>query len=190
MTARRTTSTEPPPDGDWVLLLHRLPREPSAPRIALWRAIRRLGAVLLGDGLVALPADDRSVEHLEWLAAAIQEQGGAASTWIARPTTRVTSAHLAEQARASVEAEYRAVMREVAAQPAALSDADRRRVVRRLRSELRRIDARDYFEAPSSGAARAAVDGLAQDLQPTSARERGTGSVSGSRPRSQRVPIR
>jgi hypothetical protein len=30
--------------GDWVLLAYRLPREPSTPRIALWRGLRRLGA--------------------------------------------------------------------------------------------------------------------------------------------------
>ncbi len=29
---------------DWVLLAYRLPREPSTPRIALWRRLRRLGA--------------------------------------------------------------------------------------------------------------------------------------------------
>ena len=52
----------------WVLLAYRLPREPSTPRIALWRRLRRLGAAQLVDGLVALPHDARTREALEWLA--------------------------------------------------------------------------------------------------------------------------
>ena len=40
--------------GWWVLLSYRMPREPSTPRIAVWRRLRQLGAAQLGDGLVAL----------------------------------------------------------------------------------------------------------------------------------------
>ena len=40
----------------WVLLCYRLPREPSTPRIAVWRKLKRLGVAQLGDGLVALPS--------------------------------------------------------------------------------------------------------------------------------------
>lgn len=145
---------------EWVLLQHRLPREPSAPRIALWRAIRRLGALLLADGLVALPASARTIEHFEWLAAGIEEQGGIASVWVARPTTGTTTARLIEQARAATDDEYRAVMRDALAPDLTL--AERRRLVRRLRAELRRIGLRDYFGADAGPAARARVDELAR----------------------------
>ena len=30
---------------EWVLLAYRIPREPSTPRISVWRKLRRLGAV-------------------------------------------------------------------------------------------------------------------------------------------------
>jgi hypothetical protein len=43
--------------GEWVLLSYRVPREPSTPRIAVWRKLKRLGAAHLSDGLVTLPAD-------------------------------------------------------------------------------------------------------------------------------------
>ncbi|HZG95955.1 MAG TPA: Chromate resistance protein ChrB [Mycobacteriales bacterium] len=65
--------------GDWVLLSYRLPREPSTPRITLWRQLRRLGVAQLGDGLVALPADARTREQLDWAAEAAIEAGGTAS---------------------------------------------------------------------------------------------------------------
>jgi hypothetical protein len=54
--------------GSWVLLAYRLPREPSNPRVAVWRKLERLGVARLGDGLVALRADARTREHLEGLA--------------------------------------------------------------------------------------------------------------------------
>lgn len=125
----------------------------------MWRAIRRLGALLLADGLVALPASARTVEHFEWLAAGIVEQGGAASVWVASPTTSATSTRLIEQARAAVDDEYRALMRD--AETPDLTIAERRRLVRRLRAELRRIGSRDHFGAAAGPAARARVDRLA-----------------------------
>lgn len=153
------TDTRNGGDLEWAFLLHRLPREPSAPRIALWRAARRLGAIMLGDGLIALPASPRTIEHLDWLAAGIEEHGGTASTWVARPTTRRTSAALVARAREAVDGEYRALMRE--AEAAASGDpVDRRRALRRLRSELHRIDARDYFAADTGADARSAVEAL------------------------------
>ena len=39
-----------------VLLAYRLPREPSGPRVTVWRKLRRLGVAQVLDGLVALPA--------------------------------------------------------------------------------------------------------------------------------------
>ena len=67
-----------------MLLAFRLPREPSTPRIALWRKLKRLGAAQLLDGLVALPLDDRNREQLEWLADDVAEAGGEATIWIGR----------------------------------------------------------------------------------------------------------
>src|SRR5215203_4206421 len=69
------------PAGEWVLLAYRLPREPSTPRIALWRKLRQLGAAQLLDGLVALPADSRTREQLEWIADQVVEAGGTAEVW-------------------------------------------------------------------------------------------------------------
>ena len=52
---------------EWVLLAYRVPREPSTPRITVWRKLKRLGVAQVVDGLVALPLDARTKEHLEWL---------------------------------------------------------------------------------------------------------------------------
>ncbi|MGH8894932.1 MAG: Chromate resistance protein ChrB, partial [Actinomycetes bacterium] len=68
--------------GEWVLLTYRLPREPSTPRIAVWRRLRRLGVAQLADGVVALPADARTREQLEWVAGQVQDAHGTAAVWV------------------------------------------------------------------------------------------------------------
>jgi hypothetical protein len=147
----------------WVLLAYRLPREPSTPRIALWRKLRRLGAVQLLDGLVALPLDARTREQLEWLAEEVTEAGGEAAIWLAEPATAAQERQLAARMQAAIAKEYRAVLAaaiEAAAQP----DGERRRTVARLRRELRRIAARDHFPPSERDRARAAVADLAASL--------------------------
>jgi hypothetical protein len=70
---------------EWVLLAYRLPREPSTPRITVWRKLKRLGVAQILDGLVALPADARTREQLEWIADEVVQAGGSASVWLGRP---------------------------------------------------------------------------------------------------------
>jgi ChrB-like protein len=159
----------------WVLLAYHLPREPSTPRIALWRKLRRLGAVQLQDGLVALPLDARTRERLEWLAEEVTEAGGRAAVWLAEPATAAQERALARRMAAAVAGDYQAVTK--AAQAArSLPAGLRRRTLDRLRRELRRVGLRDHFPPPQREQARAAVSELAATLsQPTTETEAGVG---------------
>ena len=65
----------------WLLLQHRVPTEPSAGRVAVWRKMKRLGAFLLQDATWVLPATSGTREQLQWLAAEIVELGGEARVW-------------------------------------------------------------------------------------------------------------
>ncbi len=145
---------------EWVLLAYRVPREPSAPRIAVWRKLRRLGALQLGDGLVALPRTPQTQEQLEWLADDVGAAGGQASLWFARPATRAQERELAERASQRAADEYTTVL--AAAKEARRNDeATRKRTVARLRRTLRAIRARDWFDAPERREAERVVDALA-----------------------------
>jgi hypothetical protein len=151
------------PSAPWVLLCYRLPREPSTPRIAVWRKLRQLGAEQVLDGLVALPADARTREQLEWLADQVVEAGGSAEVWTARPARAAYERELAGQMQQRIAEEYRSVV--TAAERAFAEDAGRRkRTLGRLRRELRRIRRRDYFPPPAADEARAAVKRLADSL--------------------------
>lgn len=146
--------------GDWVLLAYRLPRVPSTPRSAVWRKLKRLGVAWLSDGLVALPADARTREQLEWIAEEVTDNGGEAMLWQGHPLEAAAASAVTTRMTAAVAAEYDAVT--AAAQTARTADpAARRRAITRLRRELHRIQGRDFFACPQAGTARRAVEDLA-----------------------------
>jgi hypothetical protein len=63
----------------WLLLVYKIPREPTASRVYVWRKLKQLGAISLQDATWALPATPRTQEQLQWLASEIVELGGEAS---------------------------------------------------------------------------------------------------------------
>ena len=146
---------------EWVLLAYRMPREPSTPRIAVWRKLRKLGAVQLVDGLVALPADPATIEAFDWLADEVIEAGGEAWTWRAQPGSKQQQVALRERVSDGVVEEYRAL---VADAKEAIADPTNRSLGR-LRRELRAIEARDRFGVPERERARVAVERLSAALE-------------------------
>lgn len=141
----------------WVLLAYRLPREPSTPRIAVWRRLRRLGALQLVDGLVALPLDATTREALEWVADEVEQAGGEATVWLAEPAASTDEQALSRRMAEAAAADYRLVIEAAEA----TAEPERRRTAARLRRELQRIRARDFFPPPERKRAERAVDRLA-----------------------------
>jgi Protein ChrB, N-terminal len=146
------------------MLAYRVPRNPSTPRIAIWRRLKRLGVAQLLDGLVALPLDSRTREALEWIADEVEAAGGEASLWIAAPASLGDERALAARMAEAVAAEYEAVGRE-ARDAAEQEPWLRRRTLARLRRELRRIRRRDFFPPPEREQAEAAVAQLVATLE-------------------------
>ena len=144
----------------WVLLAYRLPRDPSTPRSALWRKLRRLGAAQVLDGLAALPLDARNREQLEWLADEVIEAGGEATIWVGELTSAAQERELATRMAEAVAAEYRALIDDATAARAERT-GPRRRTLGRLRRELRRIRARDHFPPAERELAQQEVEELA-----------------------------
>lgn len=144
------------PTSEWVLLAYRLPREPSTPRISVWRKLRRLGALQVVDGLVALPADADTVEALDWLAEEVAEAGGEAWTWRATPGSKAQEQSLRQRMTASAADEYRALIDEATDSAVDAS----RRTVERLRRELHRVERRDHFSPKERETARRAIERL------------------------------
>jgi hypothetical protein len=146
------------------MLAYRIPREPSTPRIAVWRKLRRLGVAQLLDGLVALPLDSRNREQLEWLAAEIIETDGEATLWIGELASSAEERKLAARMADDIAAEYKALIAE-AEQLREQPSGSGRRSLARLRRELRRIRARDYFPPREREQAQQAIDALAEAFE-------------------------
>jgi ChrB-like protein len=65
----------------WLLLHYKLPSNPSALRVYIWRKLRRVGAILLHEAVWVLPDNARTAEQVQWLAAEVEEMGGNAYYW-------------------------------------------------------------------------------------------------------------
>jgi hypothetical protein len=143
----------------WVLLVYRLPREPSRHRVAVWRKLRDLGALYLKDGVAALPEDAFTREQLEWLQLRVREAGGEATLWEGRPGTMAEEDELVGNFRTSREEAYRTItaeaerLRRKAQMGGGALLEQLGKLERRFRAERRR----DYFRSPLRGEAAAAL---------------------------------
>ena len=62
----------------WLLLTYKVPPEPAAKRVGLWRRLKSLGAVYLQNGVCLLPKTDDHIRRLKMLGNDISEMGGEA----------------------------------------------------------------------------------------------------------------
>ena len=60
----------------WLLLTYKVPPEPAAKRVSLWRKLKGMGAVYLQNGVCLLPKTDDHVRRLKMLENDISEVGG------------------------------------------------------------------------------------------------------------------
>jgi hypothetical protein len=173
------------PSLSWIALSYRLPSLPTRLRLAVWRRLKRIGAVLLHESVWVLPADGKTREAFEWLAEEIEEQGGSAFIWEARSLDSQQDQAIAGRFRGECDARY-ASLAESARRLQRLTirrrvPEDRVQQVRRqllgLERALRLERRRDYFRAPGRSAAEEAVRqaGAAVDrrLQPGDAIQEG-----------------
>src|SRR5207253_9874096 len=67
------------PTQQLILLLVGVPPTPSSLRVRVWRRLRSLGAVPLKRSAYLLPDTPERYEDFQWLAQAIQREGGDAT---------------------------------------------------------------------------------------------------------------
>jgi hypothetical protein len=149
----------------WLILIYRLPREPSRPRVAAWRKLKTLGVIYLQDGVAALPEDAVTREQLQWLQLNIREAGGEATLWEARPDTLAEEKRLVEAFRSAREDAYQAIteaagrIRRKAEMGTPLRGGGDAllKELGKLEKEFRTERRRDYFRSPLRKEAYAAL---------------------------------
>lgn len=95
---------------NWLLLIYRIPREPTASRVYVWRKLKQLGAIAVQDAVWMLPATPRTQEQFQWLAAEIVELEGEASLFQAQLVFGSGGTSLREQFEAPVRLAYEEIL--------------------------------------------------------------------------------
>jgi hypothetical protein len=98
----------------WVLLIYTVPATPTRKRAAVWREVKRLGALYLRDGVCALPDTDAARAGLTGLAERVGELGGQATVAREAQLDAAAAAALDGEWRSARVAEYDEVARAAA----------------------------------------------------------------------------
>ncbi len=91
----------------WLLLTYKVPPEPAAKRIALWRRLKGMGAVYLQNGVCLLPKTDDHVRRLKMLENDVSEMGGESVILETVALDRVQEDKVVSRFRADRDDQYR-----------------------------------------------------------------------------------
>ncbi len=97
----------------WLLLIYTVPRIPSRKRAAVWRDLKKVGAVYLRDGVCVLPTRDDTTAAIERIAAKVRAFEGQATIIAAASLDPETIAVIVAEARAARMSEYAELSHEV-----------------------------------------------------------------------------
>lgn len=122
----------------WLLLLYKLPSEPTSRRVYVWRKLKRLGAILLDDAVWLLPDTAFTREQFQWLAAEISEMGGEAWFWESRLGLAGQEEALVQQFVGQIDTAYRAILNELKKESCDLAALSR---------QYQQIKMEDYFHS-------------------------------------------
>jgi hypothetical protein len=161
-------TTEPMIGPDrWLLLIHQLPARPAYLRVKIWRRLQALGAVTVKNAIYALPAGEQAQEDFEWLLKEISDGGGEAMISEARLLGGLTDDDMRALFNNARSQDYAAVAKDANAllQAKPSSDADTRSRALRLRADLERIVAIDFFGADGRETIEGLLAGIEAGLQ-------------------------
>ncbi len=164
----------------WLLLIYRVPSEPTRLRAAVWRRLKSLGAIYLQNSAAALPASAGAERALRKLRREIMDMSGTAvllSCAVLAGEQDVLTAFAA--ARDDEYAEIvdkcedfqQQVRKEYAASHFSYAELEENEVdLVKLRNWFGRVSERDVFGAAGRQAAEQAIAGCADSLEDYAAR--------------------
>jgi sugar phosphate isomerase/epimerase len=169
-----TSATE---DLGWILLSYRLPPEPSRHRVAVWRELRKVGAIPLQQATWVLPAKREYVEAVDRAVALVERGGGDALVLDVTGRGEPARARLEELYTDAREAEWLEFLSECAKfeaeiakeirigkfTPAELDEEEQS--LSRLRIWFRELRGRDLFIAPSQEPAERGLKACVEALE-------------------------
>jgi len=162
---------------DWVVLAYRLPTEPSRHRVAVWRELRRVGAVSLQQATWAVPARREFIEAVDRAVDLIQRGDGDVIVFDAAPRDETASARLEAMYTDDRESEWtefiaecgkfeREIAKEIRIKKFTTAELDEEEQnLERLRRWFRELRMRDVFGAPSRDEAERRLKDCTESLE-------------------------
>ena len=91
----------------WIVLIYRLPSNDSRARVAIWRELRRSGALHVQQSVVAVPDTEAFADDVERLRGVVADVGGQLTALRAEPHCPGDDGRLLEAWNEARDAEYR-----------------------------------------------------------------------------------
>ena len=153
---------------EYLAISYKIPAEPSRHRVAVWKALKDLGAVYLQDGVAMVPPADGRENDLRRLKVRIEGCGGQAALLVLHFLDAEDGDAARDQFRRAREEEYAALRDDArrlmvqmewdAGRGSDVFPAERYRLeVSRLRRRLEKAAAKDVFSSPGADEAEESV---------------------------------
>ncbi|MDR6989363.1 hypothetical protein J2Y66_003878 [Paenarthrobacter nitroguajacolicus] len=163
-------------DERWLLILVQVPSQPSRHRVAVWRELRRMGAVPLSPGTWVLPAHPAFDVGLQKAESLVAKGGGSWTLVDAAPRNQGAETFRAafEAARLEEWAEFTAdcgkfdqeIAKEISRGKFTFAELEEEeQSLERLRRWYRELKSRDVLHLPQAGEAAAQMARCAEALE-------------------------
>lgn len=135
----------------WLLLLYSLPSGQKTERVAIWRRLKKMGAVQIKTSTYLLPDETAQYEQFQWLAQQIRDYGGDSTLVRANEIeglTRENVVAMFNNARAKDYAELRKSLQGFIARRKRVDAEEAAAELERVTRQFREIRAVDFFDSP------------------------------------------
>ena len=136
--------------NSWLLLLFSLPTNRNTERVAVWRRLKKMGAVQIKTSTYLLPDEPAQYEQFQWLAKQIRDYGGDSTLVRAHEIEGLTKEKVIamfNDARAKDYGELRKSLQSFIARQKKMDAEEAGSELERLTRQFREIRAVDFFDS-------------------------------------------
>jgi hypothetical protein len=137
--------------NSWLLLLFSLPTNRNTERVAVWRRLKKMGAVQIKTSTYLLPDVPAQYEQFQWLAQQIRDYGGDSTLVRAQEIEglgKEKTIAIFNDARAKDYGELRKALQSFIARRKKMETGDAISELERLTRQFREVRAVDFFDSP------------------------------------------